>query len=70
MKTVGVHETIRLWGYGREVMVTTLDGTKRPSLLIFEEPNTWVKVATFSNEANARKFMDYLGKMLDARKVE
>lgn len=70
MKTVGVHETIRIWGYGKEIMSTTLDGTKRPSLLVFQEPNRWIKLATFSNEENARTFMNYLGEMMNAERVE
>lgn len=70
MKSIEIYETIQISGNGKEIMSTTLDGTKRPSLLIFENPNKWIKLATFSNEENARMFMNYLGEMMNAERVE
>jgi len=37
---------------------------KRPSLMIFEDPNRYVKVATFSSEESAEAFMKYLFAMV------
>ena len=40
-------------------------GYKRYGIYLFEKPNNYVKVATFSNDESADKFMDYITKMFD-----
>lgn len=37
---------------------------KKPSLMIFEEPNRYIKVATFNSRESAEMFMGYLFKMV------
>ena len=39
------------------------NGYKNYGIYIFEKPNIYVKVATFSNDESADKFMDYITKM-------
>lgn len=40
------------------------NGRKRDGLYLFEEPNSYRRVATFNSEENADRFLEYLWKML------
>ena len=48
----------------RVIQVMNYPDRKRPSLVIFEEPNRYVKVATFNSEESAEAFMKYLFAMV------
>ena len=36
---------------------------KKPCLMIFEEPNRFIKVASFNSKESAELFMEYLAEM-------
>ena len=45
-------------------------GYKRYGIYLFEKPNCYVKVATFTSDESVDKFVEYLTKMFDIREKE
>lgn len=46
------------------------NGYKNYGIYIFEEPNKYRKVATFSCDENADRFIEYITKMFDIQEKE
>lgn len=46
------------------------NGYKNYGIYIFEEPNSYRKVATFNGDENADRFMEYITKMFDIQEKE
>jgi len=46
------------------------NGYKNYGIYIFEEPNSYRKVATFNCDENADRFMEYITKMFDIQEKE
>lgn len=42
-------------------------GYKKVGIYLFEEPNSYRKVATFNSDENADRFIEYLTKMFDIK---
>ena len=55
---------------GNMQIVITKWGYKNYGIYLFEEPNIYIKVATFNSDENADVFIEYLTKMFDIEERE
>ena len=54
----------------QKIMMTNIEGYKKPCLCIFKTPNTLVKVASFNGVNEGILFMEYLSEMVGAERKE
>ena len=54
----------------QKIVMTNIDGYKKPCLCIFKSPNTFVKVASFNGVNEGILFMEYLSEMVGAKREE
>ena len=51
------------------IWITTVGGYKKPCLFVFEPPNSWIKVASFTSEEAVTLFKTTLAKMMKLMEV-
>lgn len=49
----------------KQLGVYQLTGYKRYGIYLFEKPNIWYKVASFSNDESTERFIEYLDAMFN-----